>query len=235
MQALRKRKGVEKWNDQRDTKMFMRFLQANIFRRAKETGRKDEAACVVNVSQQRWDPEDRIDFRREPNRHLELDQRKTPRFARSFWGGRFGNEGKTRRDRAGRNLHFRPKKGRRTPVWTAYSRNAKRVIAFVIGWGLEAAKAIYRKVKSLRNNVVHFYSDANSCYVVAFKQLRIPEPHTMTKTETHLIESSNSSIRDNLARFTRKTKRFSKTYEMLAITLDLFLLSKTPALLSMLY
>ena len=45
----------------------------------------------------------------------------------------------------------------------------------------------------------------------------------MTKRETHLIESSNSSIRDNLARFNRKTKRYSKSFEMLKITLDLFL------------
>ena len=45
----------------------------------------------------------------------------------------------------------------------------------------------------------------------------------MTKSETHLIESSNSSIRDNLARFNRKTKRYSKSLEMLKISLDLLL------------
>ena len=45
----------------------------------------------------------------------------------------------------------------------------------------------------------------------------------MSKAETHLIESSNSSIRDNLARFNRRSKRFSKTFEMLTITLDLFI------------
>ena len=83
--------------------------------------------------------------------------------------------------------------------------------------------AIYKKVKQLRPNITHIYTDANSCYDVAFKQMNIPEPHTMTKTETHLIESSNSSIRDNLARFNRKSKRFSKTLEMLYYTLDLFL------------
>ena len=33
----------------------------------------------------------------------------------------------------------------------------------------------------------------------------------MTKWETHLIESSNSSIRDNLARFNRRTKHFSRS------------------------
>ncbi len=51
----------------------------------------------------------------------------------------------------------------------------------------------------------------------------VPEAHTMTKAETHLIESSNSSFRDNLARFNRKTKRYTKSLKMLEITLDLFL------------
>ncbi len=53
--------------------------------------------------------------------------------------------------------------------------------------------------------------------------MKIPEEHTMTKSETHLIESSNSSIRDNLARFNRKTKRFSKTYLDLNYALKLFI------------
>jgi IS1 family transposase len=51
--------------------------------------------------------------------------------------------------------------------------------------------------------------------------MKIPEPHTMTKTQTHLIESSNSSIRDNLTRFNRRTKRYSKSLEMLQIALEL--------------
>jgi len=45
----------------------------------------------------------------------------------------------------------------------------------------------------------------------------------MSKAETHLIESSNSSIRDNLAKFNRCNKQFSKTIEMLTITLELFI------------
>ena len=92
----------------------------------------------------------------------------------------------------------------------------------MIGWGLKAAMAIYRLVKRLRPNIDHIYTDANSCYDVAFKRFGVPEPHTMTKAQTHLIESSNSSIRDNLARFNRKTKRYTKSLDMLVISLDLF-------------
>jgi len=78
-------------------------------------------------------------------------------------------------------------------------------------------------VKRLRPNIIHFYTDANSCYDVVFKEMKIPEPHTMTKSETHLIESFNSSIRDNLARFNRRTKRFSKNIKALHYTLKLFI------------
>jgi len=53
--------------------------------------------------------------------------------------------------------------------------------------------------------------------------MKITESHTMTKAETHLIESSNSSIRDNLTRFNRRSKRFSKSLEFLRIVLDLFI------------
>ena len=54
------------------------------------------------------------------------------------------------------------------------------------------------------------------------ERLAIPEPHTQTKAQTHLIEASNSSIRDNLARFNRRSKRFSKSMPMLQLTLELF-------------
>jgi IS1 family transposase len=45
----------------------------------------------------------------------------------------------------------------------------------------------------------------------------------MTKTQTHLIENSNSNIRDKLKRFNRKTKGYSKSIEMIQITMDLFI------------
>ena len=76
------------------------------------------------------------------------------------------------------------------PIWPAYSRRQWRV---------------YEKAKRIVGRIAHISTDGNSCYEGAFK--KIPEPHTMTKKETHLIESSNSSIRDNLARFNRRSKK----------------------------
>jgi IS1 family transposase len=47
--------------------------------------------------------------------------------------------------------------------------------------------------------------------------------HVVTKSETCLVETKNSSLRDNLARLNRRTKRFSKSTEMLRLTISLFL------------
>jgi IS1 family transposase len=82
---------------------------------------------------------------------------------------------------------------------------------------------LYRKVKNQVNNIGCICTDANSCYELAFSRNRVPERHVVTKAQTHLIESSNSSIRDNLARFNRRSKRFSKSWEMLDLTLTLFI------------
>jgi IS1 family transposase len=93
----------------------------------------------------------------------------------------------------------------------------------VRGVGKKAARRIYKRVKELTPNISAIYTDENSCYDVVFAELGLSNIHTMTKRETHLIESSNSSIRDNLARFNRKSKRFAKSWEMLYKTLNLFI------------
>jgi IS1 family transposase len=123
----------------------------------------------------------------------------------------------------GRDLHLRPKKQQRAVIWTAFSRRQGRVVAYHIGdKGVASAIAIYQLARQAVGNIAVIYTDANSCYRLAFTRHGVPEPHHQTKAQTHLIEASNSSIRDNLARFNRRSKRFSKTHQMLAIILDLF-------------
>ena len=126
------------------------------------------------------------------------------------------------------------KKRCRAVVWTAYSRRRRRVVAYHIGdQGVRSAIAIYSLARLAVGQIEAIFTDANSCYALAFKRHGVPEPHTQTKAETHLIESSNASIRDMLARFNRRTKRASKTQNMLEITLDIFFnrkhLSMSPA------
>jgi IS1 family transposase len=82
--------------------------------------------------------------------------------------------------------------------------------------------SLYRKVKQRIPNIATIYTDANSCYRLAFQRNGVTEPHIETKAQTHLIEASNSSIRDNLARFNRRSKRYSKSIEMLDYSLALF-------------
>ncbi len=91
---------------------------------------------------------------------------------------------------------------------------------------MRSAIALYERVKAVTPQICAIFTDANSCYRLAFERHGVKEPHRETKAETHLIEAANSSIRDNLARFNRRTKRFSKSIEMLAITLDLFFRQK---------
>lgn len=82
--------------------------------------------------------------------------------------------------------------------------------------------SLYRAVKRVVPNIATIYTDANSCYRLAFQRNGVTEPHVETKAQTHLIESSNSSIRDNLARFNRRSKRYSKSLDMLDASLMLF-------------
>lgn len=81
---------------------------------------------------------------------------------------------------------------------------------------------LYNQVKRSIPYISCSSTDANSCYGLAFAEHKVKELHITTKAETHLIESANSSIRDNLVRFNRRSKRFSKSWEMLAYTLLLF-------------
>jgi IS1 family transposase len=108
-------------------------------------------------------------------------------------------------------------------IWTAYSRRQRRVVADHIGdKGVHSAITLYRLAKQAVGEIGAIFTDANSCYALAFKRNGVCEPHTQTKAETHLIESSNASIRDMLARFNRRSKRTSKTLQMLDITLTMF-------------
>jgi insertion element IS1 protein InsB len=55
-----------------------------------------------------------------------------------------------------------------------------------------------------------------------YSKYRIAKNHFIGKSETALVESFNSSLRDNLARLNRRTKRFSRSFEMLYNTILLF-------------
>ena len=129
-----------------------------------------------------------------------------------------------RYNRNGRDLYKGKKGPNRLPIWTAYSRVRGKIIAFVIGKEGNCATDLYRATKKLTGNIARIYTDGNSCYEEEFLRLGIGHLHEISlgKSETHMIESTNSSIRDNLARFNRRSKRYSKCTLMLRDTLELF-------------
>jgi len=103
-----------------------------------------------------------------------------------------------------------------------------KIVAFVVGNTLECAKELYNKTEQKVGNIERIYTDGNSMYKSAFSDLGVSDLHIVApgKSETHMIEAINSSIRDNLARFNRRSKRFSRTLEILNDTLLLFFNTK---------
>jgi len=51
---------------------------------------------------------------------------------------------------------------------------------------------------------------------------KLAKRHLVTKAETSLVESKNSLIRHYLARFNRRTKRYSKALDMIFYSLLIF-------------
>lgn len=68
------------------------------------------------------------------------------------------------------------------------------------------------------NDIEYMCSDKYKAY----SYYKISKYHIASKSETCLVESFNSSMRDMLARLNRRTKRFSKSLEMLRLTLIMF-------------
>ena len=52
-----------------------------------------------------------------------------------------------------------------------------------------------------------------------YRYYKLAQKHIVTKAETSLVESKNSLIRYYLARFNRKTKRYSKAFDMIFASL----------------
>ncbi len=57
----------------------------------------------------------------------------------------------------------------------------------------------------------------------AYKKFLKPEKHIVCKSETTNIESSNANVRHYLARFRRKTKCYSKSEQMVILSLYLLI------------
>lgn len=98
-------------------------------------------------------------------------------------------------------------------------RNRFKTVAFKVGDGnkrnfIELALEIEKKIGLIE----YLCTDKNPSY----SYYKLANKHISSKSETCLVESFNSSMRDMLARLNRRTKRFSKCIEMLRLTLIMF-------------
>jgi insertion element IS1 protein InsB len=109
--------------------------------------------------------------------------------------------------------------GEYTRIWLAVDRNRLEVIAFHVGGGTRNdAKSIWKKLTHSCIPLI-VCTDGNYSYASVIPKHKT---HIISKSETCLVEAKNSSLRDNLARLNRRTKRYSKSKEMLELTLYIF-------------
>ena len=105
-------------------------------------------------------------------------------------------------------------------MWLAVDRNRNQIIDITVSKTRE--KSVYvkmaQRLESKEYKVKILCTDGYEgygCY-------RLAECHLVTKSETALVESKNSLIRHYLARFNRRTKRYSKAFDMIFWSLLVF-------------
>jgi len=81
---------------------------------------------------------------------------------------------------------------------------------------LSVYESIAQRLKD-RFNIKYLCTDAN----YAYEKIKIAERHFIGKSETCFVESMNAKIRRKLARFNRKTCRYSKSLDMVIASLIL--------------
>ena len=113
-------------------------------------------------------------------------------------------------------MAFYKKKQRKLWIWIAVSRATRRILAIEIGSrGRKTLKRLWSKISHLRPFAVA--TDAWKVYrTVIPKELLI-----QTKILTSTVESVNSQVRNYLARFNRKTMRYSKCPQMVLASLGI--------------
>ena len=108
------------------------------------------------------------------------------------------------------------KKQQKLWIWLAYSRSQGRIIACEVGSrGAKALKRLWERIKQLKPFAV--CTDKWKVYRKIIPSYLLIQ----SKKYTHNIEAQNSSLRDFVKRFHRKTKAYSKSKEMAEISIYL--------------
>ena len=110
------------------------------------------------------------------------------------------------------------KKRERIYIWTAADRNKSRIVDFEVSECLDLP-AYSRIANRLLNRFSIRYLCTDGNY--AYKKIRIAARHIIGISETCFVESMNAKIRRKLARFNRRTCRYSKSLDMVVVSLTL--------------
>ena len=114
-------------------------------------------------------------------------------------------------------MALRTKKQKKLWIWLAYSRARKRVIACEVGSrGVKTLKKLWGKVSLFKPDVV-----CTDNYK-AYNRVIPNDILVQSKRYTHNIEAQNSSLRDFIKRYNRKTKAYSKAYDMAELSLYIY-------------
>ena len=107
----------------------------------------------------------------------------------------------------------------------AIDTNSKQILGFVCGkTDTNTFKRLYQQLNT--HNIQLFFSD----YWKSYRQVILKPKHITSKAQTFTIEGYNSLIRHFIARFTRKSKYYSKSEKMIENTLNLLFAKRNGSL-----
>ena len=107
----------------------------------------------------------------------------------------------------------------------AIDTNSKQILGFVCGkTDTNTFKRLYQQLNT--HNMQLFFSD----YWKSYRQVILKPKHITSKAQTFTIEGYNSLIRHFIARFTRKSKCYSKSEKMIENTLNLLFAKRNGSL-----
>ncbi|EGE24490.1 IS1 family transposase [Moraxella catarrhalis] len=107
----------------------------------------------------------------------------------------------------------------------AIDTNSKQILGFVCGkTDTNTFKRLYQQLNT--HSIQLFFSD----YWKSYRQVILKPKHITSKAQTFTIEGYNSLIRHFIARFTRKSKCYSKSEKMIENTLNLLFAKRNGSL-----
>jgi insertion element IS1 protein InsB len=109
------------------------------------------------------------------------------------------------------------KKTKKAYVWLAVDRNRNKIINITVS--KKRDKSVFVRIAQRLERKDFKVKILCSDGYEGCRYYKLAQKHIVTKAETSLVESKNSLIRHYLARFNRKTKRYSKAFDMIFASL----------------